>query len=70
MCHHNFFPQVGMRTYHDRPNHRWAPIVNLDKLWSLVSEQTRTRYAKSTKKAPVINVVKSVSIIVQLVSSK
>ncbi|MPC59189.1 60S ribosomal protein L27a [Portunus trituberculatus] len=45
-----------MRGYHDRPNHRWAPIVNLDKLWSLVSEQTRTNYAKVTRKAPVINV--------------
>ncbi|MCE2196880.1 hypothetical protein GQ599_10145, partial [Streptococcus thermophilus] len=41
------------------PNHRWAPIINLDKIWSLVSEQTRTNYAKIPKKAPVINVVRS-----------
>merc|ERR1712183_618773 len=33
-----------------------CPTVNLDKLWSLVSEQTRTKYADSKDKAPVIDV--------------
>merc|ERR1712008_166223 len=30
-----------------------------DKLWSLVSEQTRTNYAKNTDKAPVIDIVRA-----------
>merc|ERR1712129_125143 len=33
----------------------YQPGINLDKLWSLVSEQTRTKYAGETAKAPVID---------------
>merc|ERR1719508_192053 len=36
--------------------HRNQPGVNLDKLWSLVSEQTRLKYAGVKGKAPVIDV--------------
>ncbi|KAK8749183.1 hypothetical protein OTU49_015722 [Cherax quadricarinatus] len=59
--HPGYFGKVGMRRYHDRPSHRWAPIINLDKIWSLVSEQTRINYAKAKEndKVPVINVVRS-----------
>jgi hypothetical protein len=39
-----------------------CPSVNLDKLWSLVSEQTRKVYKDKTDKAPVIDVVRAVSI--------
>ena len=36
-------------------------MINVDKLWSLVSEQTRTRYASDPEgKAPVIDCVRSV----------
>ncbi|XP_071528655.1 large ribosomal subunit protein uL15 isoform X2 [Panulirus ornatus] len=48
-----------MRNFHAHPNHKWAPIVNVEKLWSLVSEQTRVNYAKTPSKAPVIDVVRS-----------
>ena len=43
----NFFlrcrVQVGMRNFHVHPNNSnlYQPGINLDKLWSLVSEQTR-----------------------------
>ena len=33
----------------------FSPSINLDKLWTLVSEQTRVKYEKETKKAPVID---------------
>lgn len=54
--------QLGMRNYHVRKNQKFCPIINLDKLWTLVSEQTRLRYKDHPeKKAPIIDVVKAVS---------
>lgn len=51
-----------MRNYHLRKNTKWCPSLNLDKLWTLVSEQTRLKYKNSTDgKAPVIDLVKAVS---------
>lgn len=50
-----------MRTFHLTRNKYHQPTVNLDKLWSLVSEQTRTAYKDRTDKAPIIDVVKAVS---------
>merc|ERR1712094_69893 len=57
--HPGYFGKVGMRYFHKRKNHSYCPSVNLSKLWSLVSEQTRTYYADKKDKAPVIDVVKS-----------
>merc|ERR1711954_548879 len=56
--HPGYFGKVGMRNFHVHPNNSnlWQPAINLDKLWSLVSEQTRLKYAKEEKKAPVIDV--------------
>lgn len=52
-----------MRNYHLRRNSKWCPTINLDKLWTLVSEQTRERYKENKDgKAPVIDIVKAVSI--------
>lgn len=52
-----------MRNYHLRKNSKWCPSINLDKLWTLVSEQTRLKYKESPEgKAPVIDIVKAVSI--------
>jgi len=51
-----------MRNYHLRRNTHWCPTLNLDKLWTLVSEQTRLKYkdAKPDGKVPVIDLVKAV----------
>ena len=54
--HPGYFGKVGMRHFHLKKNPLWCPIVNVEKLWSLVSEQTRTEYAKKKDKAPVIDV--------------
>ena len=52
-----------MRNYHLRKNTKWCPSLNLDKLWTLVSEQTRLKYKDATNgKAPVIDLVKAVSL--------
>merc|ERR1712126_229937 len=56
--HPGYFGKVGMRNFHARPNQRFCPVLNVDKLWSLVTEQTRLHY-ENRKKAPVIDVVRA-----------
>lgn len=59
--HPGYFGKVGMRYFHKTNNQYYCPTLNVDKLWSLVTEQTREKYAKETDKAPVIDVVRAVS---------
>ena len=51
-----------MRTYRVLKNRLWRPAVNLDRLWSLVTEQHREVYKTKTDVAPVIDVVKAVRV--------
>jgi large subunit ribosomal protein L27Ae len=45
-----------MRYFHKTQNQFHCPTVNLDKIWSLVSEQTRKQYAANKDgKVPVID---------------
>nr|ALS04635.1 60S ribosomal protein L27a [Pseudodiaptomus poplesia]ALS04636.1 60S ribosomal protein L27a [Pseudodiaptomus poplesia] len=55
--HPGYFGKVGMRNFHKHSNLAvyYSPTINLDKLWTLVSEQTRKKYADSKDKAPVID---------------
>jgi len=57
--HPGYFGKVGMRHFHMKKNKFFKPSINIDKIWSLVSEQTRTNYAKIEDKAPVIDVVQA-----------
>mmetsp|Transcript_18006 Transcript_18006/g.20448 ORF Transcript_18006/g.20448 Transcript_18006/m.20448 type:complete len:148 (+) Transcript_18006:50-493(+) len=57
--HPGHFGKLGMREFHLAKNKYYCPTVNLDKLWTLVSEETRKNYADKTDKAPVIDVVKA-----------
>ncbi|XP_016047242.2 large ribosomal subunit protein uL15 [Erinaceus europaeus] len=58
--HPGYFGKVGMRHYHLKRNQSFCPTVNLDKLWTLVSEQTRVNAAKNPAgAAPIIDVVRS-----------
>ncbi|XP_062512596.1 large ribosomal subunit protein uL15-like [Corticium candelabrum] len=58
--HPGYFGKVGMRHFHLTKQRYYRPIINLDKLWTLVSEQTRKTYAKrEDKKVPVIDVVRA-----------
>ena len=45
----------------------YCPTINLDRLWSLVSEQTRLHYKDKIDLAPVIDVVRAVSILTSFV---
>ncbi|ETI29387.1 60S ribosomal protein L27a [Cladophialophora carrionii CBS 160.54] len=57
--HPGYFGKVGMRHFHLLRNHYWKPTINLDKLWSLVPEETRDAYisGKKTDTAPVLDLL-------------
>ena len=59
--HPGYFGKKGMRQFHLLRNHQHCPSVNLDKLWAIVSEETRKKAAASKDKAPVIDVTKAVN---------
>uniref|UniRef100_A0AAY5KYI7 Large ribosomal subunit protein uL15 n=1 Tax=Esox lucius TaxID=8010 RepID=A0AAY5KYI7_ESOLU len=62
--HPGYFGKVGMRHYHLKRNTVYCPTVNLDKLWTLVSEQTRLNYAKKPEgPAPIIDAVRAVRLL-------
>merc|ERR1712157_585036 len=42
--HPGYFGKVGMRYFHKQQNHFWKPVINLDKLWSLVPAEQREKY--------------------------
>ena len=48
-----------MRTFRVLKNRSWCPSINLDKIWSLVSEQHRVNYQDKTDVAPVIDCVRA-----------
>merc|ERR1712213_189168 len=50
--HPGYFGKVGMRYFHKTQNKFFCPTINVDALWSLVSDQTREKYEKVTDKAP------------------
>merc|ERR1712238_198574 len=54
--HPGYFGKVGMRNYHYIK--RVVPIINTEKLWTLLSEQARVHYKDKTDKAPVIDCLK------------
>lgn len=57
--HPGYFGKVGMRYFHKTNNKFWRPVVNVDKLWSLVDAESRTKVAKNKELAPVVDVLKS-----------
>ncbi|KAI0148375.1 60S ribosomal protein [Xylariaceae sp. FL1272] len=57
--HPGYFGKIGMRRFHLLKNHKWAPIINLDKLTSLLPEEMREKYLAGEAKdtAPVIDLL-------------
>jgi large subunit ribosomal protein L27Ae len=50
--------QVGMRYFHKLQNQFWKPVVNLDKLASLIPAEKREAYQSGKgDKAPVIDLL-------------
>jgi len=56
--HPGYFGKVGMRHFHYKKNQYYCPVINLDKLWTLVSEQTRKILPKDGK-LPIIDVTRA-----------
>ncbi len=50
-----------MRHFHLKRNQYWCPTINIDRLWNLVSAQTRKYYSVKHEgnKIPVIDVTKA-----------
>ena len=48
-----------MRYFHKQGNHFWKPVLNLDKLWSLVPVEKRDEYLSGSKKdtVPVLDLL-------------
>merc|ERR1711998_166147 len=57
--HPGYFGKVGMRYFHKPKNMFHKPVVNVDKLWTLVSSQTQVKYADKKDKAPIIDCTKA-----------
>merc|ERR1711892_376493 len=57
--HPGYFGKVGMRYFHKTQNKFHCPSINVDRLWSLLSEQSREKYleGKPSEKAPVIDAI-------------
>lgn len=57
--HPGYFGKVGMRYFHKQQAHFWKPVINLDKLWSLVPTETRDAYVSGAKKdtVPVLDLL-------------
>ncbi|KAI1201188.1 60S ribosomal protein [Nemania serpens] len=57
--HPGYFGKVGMRHFHLLRNQQWNPIINLDKLTSLLPEDVREKYVSGEAKdtAPVIDLL-------------
>ena len=65
--HPGYFGKYGMRHFHLKRNQYFCPSINLDKLWTLVSEVTYLKAKKRAAegkdlKAVVIDCVKAVRI--------
>merc|ERR1711874_242470 len=54
-----YFGKVGMRNFHLIKKGNEITSLNVEKIWTLVSEQTRLYYKDKTDKAPVIDVLKA-----------
>lgn len=60
--HPGYFGKLGMRNFHVRQNtlKHFCPTVNVENLWSLVTEATKDKYSGAKDgKVPVIDVVKA-----------
>jgi len=57
--HPGYFGKVGMRYFHRVASRFHCPTLNVNKIWSLVTEQHRLAYTNNKEKVPVIDVTRS-----------
>ena len=56
--HPGYFGKVGMRHFHLTRNAHWRPIINVDKLWSLVPEEQKKGLTEASNIVPVIDTLR------------
>ena len=56
--HPGYFGKVGMRHFHLTRNQDWRPIINVDKLWSLVPEEQKKGLTEQSDVVPVIDTLR------------
>ncbi|OMO94494.1 Ribosomal protein L18e/L15P [Corchorus olitorius] len=56
--HPGYFGKVGMRYFHKLRNKFYCPIININKLWSLIPEDVKAKTNKDS--APMIDICDSV----------
>ncbi|GLB42262.1 putative ribosomal proteins 50S-L15, 50S-L18e, 60S-L27A [Lyophyllum shimeji] len=56
--HPGYFGKVGMRHFHLLKNHYWCPIINVDKLWSLVPREEKEGLTENSEVVPVIDTLR------------
>ena len=57
--HPGYFGKKGIRVFRLHKNRIHCPIINIDKLWNLLSEQARDKYLTGKNGVPVIDCVKN-----------
>merc|ERR1711939_507535 len=56
--HPGYFGKKGMRYFHKLKNRFHCPIINIEKLWSLVDNELQEKCSDNKKEAPVIDITK------------
>ena len=54
----SYFGKVGMRHFHLTRNMYWRPIINVDKLWSLVPAEEKKGLTPDSEVVPVIDTLR------------
>jgi large subunit ribosomal protein L27Ae len=57
--HPGFFGKKGIRVFNLQRNRLHFPSINIDKVWTLLTEQSRKLYADNKDRVPVIDVTKA-----------
>jgi large subunit ribosomal protein L27Ae len=57
--HPGYFGKVGMRVFRQSKNSLYRPVVNVEKLWSLVPEEERAKCKGNSQVVPVIDTLRA-----------
>ena len=57
--HPGYYGKKGIRVFNLQRNRLHAPTINLDKVWTLLTEQSRKLYQANKDRVPVIDVTKA-----------
>ena len=54
----SYFGKVGMRRFHLTRNASWRPIINVDKLWTLIPAEQKKDLTETSEVVPVIDTLR------------